>query len=158
MTPPLPDPAKTFWQQSEDVLLACCLFGEARGESFDAKVGVACVVRNRVHQNLRYMGGASFAGVILQPYQFSSFNFSDPNRGKLLRPLMHESPNIWAECYRAACAVYKGNCPDVTNGALFYFSPPLIEAPHAWGKVSLCCKLGSLSFYKPSPAIETHAA
>lgn len=158
MNAPLPDPNKTFFGQAEDVLLACCIFGEARGESLQAKIGVACVVRNRAHLNLRYMGGASFAGVILQPYQFSSFNFNDPNRGKLLRPLLHDPANVWAECYRAAVAVYHDDCADVTNGALFYFSPPLTEAPKAWGNVSHTATIGHLQFYKPERGIEIHAA
>lgn len=154
---PLPDPTKTFWQQPEDVLLACGVFGEARNQSYEAKIAVACVMRNRVHANLRYMGGASYAGVILQPFQFSSFNFSDPNRGKLLRPLLHEPRAVWEECYRAACAVYRDNCEDITDGALFYFSPPLTQPPAAWGSVVFTAKYGDLQFYKPMPRTEIEA-
>lgn len=156
--PPLPDPNKRFFGQDPEVLLAMCIWGEARNQSYDAKVGVGCVVRNRAQRNLRYMGGSSYSGVILQPYQFSSFNANDPNRDKLLRPLMHEPQSVWAECYRAAVAVYRENCADVTGGALFYFSPPLTEAPHAWGSVMFTAKIQDLEFYKPSPVVQALAA
>lgn len=157
-TAPLPDPSKTFWQQDECTLLACCLFGEAQNQNYDAKVAVACVVRNRAHRNLRYMGGCSYAGVILQPYQFSSFNANDVNRRKLLQPLMYAPRTVWEECYRAAYAVYHENCADLTGGALFYFSPPITEAPKAWGQVCFTAKYGNLQFYKPAPLIEALAA
>lgn len=156
---PIPNPAETLWSQSEDILLACCLFGEAQNQSYEAKVAVACVVRNRVKRNLRYMGGASYSGVILHPMQFDAFNANDPNRVKLLRPLSFAPRPVWEECYRAAMAVYHDNCEDSTGGALFYFSPPIKEPPRAWGQVEFCAKYDDLQFYKPTPpAIEAQAA
>lgn len=155
---PLPDPTKTFWQQEEDILLACCLFGEAQNQSYEAKVAVACVVRNRVLFNMRYMGGPSYKGVILHPMQFDCFNLNDPNRGKLLRPLMHAPRSVWEECYRAAVAVCCDHCEDLTGGALFYFSPPITKAPAAWGDVMFTAKYDDLQFFKPMPPMEALAA
>lgn len=155
---PLPDPTKTFWQQDECTLLACCLFGEAQNQSYEAKVAVACVVRNRVHANLRYMGGCSYAGVILHPMQFDCFNFNDANRAKLLRPLLHAPRSVWEECYRAALSVHRDNIADLTGGALFYFSPPITEPPKAWGFCTFTAKYQDMQFYKPAPEVSALAA
>ena len=43
----LPDPSQPLDQQDEDILLAMCLFGEARGEGSEGLQGVANAVRNR---------------------------------------------------------------------------------------------------------------
>src|SRR5690349_18676751 len=91
-----PDPAKPLAEQDPCVLLAMCIFGEARGEEYEAKVGVGCVVRNRVGHQGKY--GHGYQGVILKPYQFSCFNHGDPNAPKLLHPLEHERPEIWHQC------------------------------------------------------------
>lgn len=148
---PLPDPDKPFAAQDPLVLLAVCNWGEARGEGIEAKLGVSCVVRNRVKTG-RY--GQGYAGVILKPHQFSSFTPGDPNYPKLLHPLLYEPEAIWNECYAAASAVYDGTQPDVTNGAVFYFSLPLTEPPKkkdgscAWGRVEHTVTLDGLSFWK----------
>ena len=63
-------------------LLACCIWGEARGESLEGQVAVANVIRNRVLEQKWY--GKSFKQVLLKPWQFSCFNIDDPNRHKML--------------------------------------------------------------------------
>jgi hypothetical protein len=106
---PLPDTQKSFAGQAPDVLLALCLFGEARGESHDARRAVAQVVLNRAkfaHPAFGSRSGADFAenlrSVILKPRQFSCFLPDDPNCAKLLRPLDHERPEVWLRCLRGA--------------------------------------------------------
>lgn len=123
MSTPLPDSALPFDEQDECVLLAICIWGEARNQSMQGKLGVACVVRNRA---LHGGYGFGYRGVILKPWQFSSFNLDDPNRGKLLNPTGHEPAEVWESCYTAAYLVRNGS-PDVTDGAVFYFSPPLTK-------------------------------
>jgi spore germination cell wall hydrolase CwlJ-like protein len=77
---PLPDPERTFAEQEPDVLLALCVFGEARGESDAAQRAVAQVVVNRARFPHAVFGArrdADFADnlrrVILKPQQFSCF-------------------------------------------------------------------------------------
>lgn len=154
LTPPLtlPDPHLPFEHQHPLVLLAMCIWGEARGEGMAAKIGVACVVRNRVGYQGKY--GEGFSGVILKPYQFSSFNAKDPNRAKLLEPLDHDSVDVWQACLTAAHVVYWGSQSDTTHGAVFYYSRPLKAPPlkHdgtcAWGSVAHCVDIGWLSFWR----------
>lgn len=148
---PVPDPSKAFTEQDEVVLLACCIFGEARNQSTLGKIGVACVVRNRV---LTGRFGHGYTGVILRPFQFSSFNGNDPNRAKLMEPLKHESAEVWASCYTAAYVVHAGSQPDITQGAVFYYSKPLKSPPMkkdgtcAWGSVASTVVIGGLSFWR----------
>lgn len=134
------------YDQLDDAhLLALCIYREARGEQFLGKRGVGCVVRNRVDAKSYF--GNSYSGVILRPYQFSSFNHNDPNAG--IWPIDGEP--VWMECLVEANNVL-GGIDDVTNGALFYFSPPLTAPPHAWGAVVATAHIGNLNFYKPAPA------
>jgi N-acetylmuramoyl-L-alanine amidase len=136
----------TPYEELDDAhLLALCIYREARGETFLGKRGVGCTVRNRV--NAQSYFGRSYSAVILKPWQFSSFNANDPNSD--VWPVDGEP--VWVECMAEANDVLAG-CDDVTNGALFYFSPPLIAPPHAWGPVIATAHIGNLNFYKPAPA------
>ena len=87
------------------MLLALCIFGEARGESAAAQRAVAQVVVNRAqfaHPVFGSRRDADFAEnlrrVILKPKQFSCFLASDPNCAKLRRPLDWETPETWQRC------------------------------------------------------------
>ncbi|MBF8305399.1 MAG: cell wall hydrolyses involved in spore germination, partial [Acidobacteria bacterium] len=86
----IPDPQKPISEQDPVILLAMCLFGEARGESAAALRAVAQVVLNRTRHPHPVFGSRPGAAweenlrrVILRPGQFSSFHPSDPNYSKL---------------------------------------------------------------------------
>jgi spore germination cell wall hydrolase CwlJ-like protein len=148
----LPDQTKGFREQNPLVLLAMCIFGEARSQNAEAKLGVACVARNRMILNRRYMGGNTWSGVLLQPSQFDCFSQKDVNSSKLLNPLKFESKQVWKACFVAAESVYQLCIPDTTRSAIYYFSPPLKSAPRAWGLVEFTVQLDSLRFYRELPA------
>jgi spore germination cell wall hydrolase CwlJ-like protein len=137
--------AVAYDELDEPHLLALCIYREARGEGFLGKRAVGCVVRNRV--NAQSYFGHTYNAVILRPYQFSSFNQNDSNSS--VWPADGES--VWMECLVEANNVL-GGIDDVTNGALFYYSPPLTAPPHAWGPVTATAHIGNLNFYKPAPA------
>jgi N-acetylmuramoyl-L-alanine amidase len=141
----LPRPDIPIEEQAQDVLFAMLIFGEARGEPFSGKCGVASVVRNRV-EHPRWWG-KSLKEVILKPFQFSCFNIGDPNREKLLWPLKHEENTVWDECYEVAVGTIKNDLPDITNHADHYFDDS-IGLPH-WAKQELMTKkIGRLNFYR----------
>ena len=143
---PIPDKTLSFAQQHPVTLLAMCIWGEARGDSEAAKLGVGCVVRNRVNRNWAHNN--TYTQVILQPYQFDCFLKSDPNASKILDPLRTESTAVWDSCYYAALRVMlPGVIQDVTNGAVFYYSSPVQAAPAAWGTVWFTGQLGDTHFY-----------
>ena len=145
-TVPVPNPGAAFHDLDDLTLLACCIWGESRGEGDDGKIAVGCVVRNRVNSGARY--GRGWNGCILKPWQFSSFNANDPNSAKLLDPLKHGTEETWEACYRAAAKVYFGDTDDLSKGAVFYFSRPLIAPPNAWGDVEHTADIGGLHFYR----------
>jgi N-acetylmuramoyl-L-alanine amidase len=131
-----------YEQLSDLQLAALCIWREARGEGLLGKRGVAHVIHNRAQQGFGY----SIAHVILKPYQFSSFNANDPNADKWPADADHS----WLDCQQTASEVLGGSDEDITNGATFYYSPPLTAPPHAWGPVDIVLKVGNLTFCKPA--------
>jgi spore germination cell wall hydrolase CwlJ-like protein len=132
-------------EMTSEALLSLCVWREARGEGMLGKRGVAHCILNRV--NARSFFGHDVQSVILKPYQFSSFNASDPNADKW--PAV-DDPS-WMDSQAAAHQVLSWNDPDLTSGALYYFSPPLTAPPHAWGSVGVTLVVGNLTFCKPVP-------
>lgn len=128
------------------LLLALCIWREARGESLDAKIGVARTVINRCQ-----VKGQGFPSTIseniLKPGQFSSFNEGDPNSTKYPE---HDDPS-WRDSLKAA---QESGASDPILGAVFYFSPPLNAPPRlksgkcAWGDVEHTVSIGNLNFYR----------
>ena len=156
----LPDPAKPIAEQELSVLLAMCLFGEARGESDLARRAVAQLVLNRARNPRRLFGskpGTDFAEnlrrVILQPWQFSCFNPSDPNRAKLLHPLDHAEPQAWERCLRCAREALRSSDPGkqppdaLTANSDHYFDDSI--QPPSWANpAKQTVKIGRLTFYR----------
>ena len=105
----VPDPALPPASQSPAVLLAMCLFGEARGEAEGALRAVAQVVLNRTAHPHPVFGSRpglpleeNLRRVILRPSQFSCFHPSDVNNAKLLRPTEAEDAAVWERYLRCA--------------------------------------------------------
>ncbi len=120
-------------------LTALCAWREARGECVDAQRGVIWTVRNRAAKPGWW--GKDTVGVVLQPWQFSSFNAGDANA--TLFPASGDK--IFAELLILAQA--PGNDP--TGGATSYFDDSI--APPAWatdGSNVPTVKLGRLNFYR----------
>lgn len=129
-------------------LLILCVWREARGEPFDAQCGVAWVIRNRVAKGGWW--GTTYAGVILKPSQFSSFNgpdktgHVDANATKF--PVPSADP-AYASCLLAAKSVYEETTPDPTGGACWYHDTSI--APPAWtADLVKTIQIGSLIFYR----------
>ena len=91
---------------SDLYLLACCIYGEARGESYSGKVAVAAVILNRVeHKSFPN----SISGVIYQPGAFTCVDDGQINLGTN------------DECTRAAQDALNGWDP--SGGAIYYYNP-----------------------------------
>jgi hypothetical protein len=133
---------------SDLTLLELCVWREARGEGFDGKRGVAHVVRNRVYGGVHWWG-RDWHSVILHPWQFSSFNASDPNSNQW----PGDADPSWAECCAASIPIYNGTDEDLTLGATFYFDVS-IDWPASWGpqaNYENTLNLGRLRFWKLLP-------
>ncbi len=91
---------------SDLYLLSCCIYGEARGETYSGKVAVAAVILNRVkHKSFPN----SIAGVIYQPGAFTCVDDGQINLGTN------------DECTRAAQDALNGWDP--SGGAIYYYNP-----------------------------------
>jgi spore germination cell wall hydrolase CwlJ-like protein len=129
-------------QASELYQLALCIWREARGESDEAKLGVAWTIHNRV--KLQGWMGKTYSDVVWKPYQFSSFNAGDPNSAKIPNP---NSDKSYVACLDAADKAFSGAGDDPTNGATHYYDDS-IAAPKWTAGATLTVKLGKLNFYK----------
>jgi len=125
-TPTVDDPQWTgnFADDTEEMILARLVFGEARNQSVEAMKGVAWVVKNRLMAN-RSDWGNTYHLVILPPDQFSAMNPEDDNFPILIDPLNTESQvtkDAWKKAYEVAREVINGSVDDPTEGALFFHS------------------------------------
>lgn len=100
------------------VLAAIAVWREARGQSIEARRGVLHVVLNRVKTGFR---GSDLIDVILWPYQFSSFNLSDPNSARMPS---HKRFADW-KAFQECCDLVDAPGEDPTGGALMYHSCPV---------------------------------
>lgn len=94
-------------------LLSCCVYGEARGESYTGKVAIAAVVLNRVKSS-RFPN--TISGVIYQNGAFTCVADGQINMGTN------------DECTRAAQDALNGWDP--TYGSIYYYNPK--TATNAW--------------------------
>lgn len=98
---------------------------EAEGEPFLGKMGVACVVRNRLRDPRKWWPDKSWEGIIFQPQQFSCFNGLDlgaPLDGKILGAFTFTDRRAlwWRECHYTAWGIVYDYFGDVTEGANHY--------------------------------------
>ena len=125
------------------ILVAICIWREARGESMEAKRGVGWTIRNRVLAAGWF--GKGWVDVILKPWQFSSFNAKDPNAVKL----PHEISQGWEECLLVAHEVIAVAGTDPTGGATHYFDNSMNGNPPAWAVGQTpTVEIGAFNFYK----------
>jgi len=115
-----PDPHTPLRDQDPTVLLALTVLGEARNQSYQGKVAVAQVVRNRMDAKK-----LSVADVVLAPWQFSCWNPEDPNKLFLTETIAKQAgnvqPGLWEECVQAAeSALGIPREVDPTGGATHY--------------------------------------
>lgn len=132
----------------EFILLALCVWREARGEIVSAKFAVAWSIRNRVVKPSWW--GRDWISVILKPLQYSSFNVNDPNAVKWPDP----RDTTWMSSVQAAQAAYLGNGDDPVSGATHYFDRSLDGNPPAWAASMIhVIDIGNLHFYKVPQAM-----
>lgn len=109
-----------FNDDTEQMILARAIFGEARSVSRKARIGVGWSIRTRVESP---WWDNTYSEVILDEAQYSAFNEGDKNLPFVKNPFREEGQiDEWYECYETAGQVMKGEVKDPTDGANHYFS------------------------------------
>lgn len=129
--PTVDDPVWTgdFYDDSEEMILARLIFGEARNQSEEARLWVAKVVLNRVES--KGWSADTIHGVILDPGQFAPFKSDDKkNYPRIIDPLdVPSETSAWKECYKIAEKAINGSLSISTEATHFhsYTEPKDIE-------------------------------
>ncbi len=105
---------------SDLYLMACCIYGEARGESYTGKVAVGAVILNRLRSS---SFPNTISGVIYQKGAFTCVDDGQINLGTN------------DECTRAAQDALNGWDP--SGGALYYFNPATATSQWIWSRPQL---------------------
>jgi hypothetical protein len=136
-------------QAIEFGLLVTLVGREGRGQVFDAMLGIAWSVRNRV-SSPRYWGH-DWLSVIAHPDAYSSMcppiRDNDPN----LRVYPDPANAKWGLVIEASEAAYWGAGPDGARGATHYYDRSLDDQPPLWATdqhSEHICDIGDLHFYK----------
>ena len=150
---------KVFINLEENKLLALVLYGESRGESWQGKIAVLNIVRNRVIETPKYSdkiiidisgGGCLYHAVMLKKWQFSCLNFEDSNRYLLESfadnwELAISKHPILSMIYFLCCI--KDHLKDNTDGANHYFTVNI--KPPSWSKQMInTTTIGNHIFFK----------
>lgn len=109
--PTLNDPLWTgnFYDDSEEMILARLIFGEARSQSQEAKIWVASTVFNRIKSPTSSWWPDTVHDVILQDQQYKSFNENNRNSSLVENPIKDPTQKqSWEDCYRIAEEILAG--------------------------------------------------
>jgi len=133
----------------ENALAVVTIWQESRGETFEGKVAVAEVIRNRMAK--RYSSDGTVAGTIFKPWQFSGNNTSDPNRIPSYK-VDDQDPKVM-ECIQAWETAKAGS--DLTKGAVLYLNEALVlkmsgKLPIWVAKSKEVARVGRHTFYLPA--------
>lgn len=150
------------WLKAHPVeTLALTLYGEARGEPIEGRIGVGCVVLNRVKREYR---GTTVPDVCLWPFQFSCWapvggvaNYTYLVRiaeaimaGREPTWMSDRQAEVYAETLWLADGLVRGVVRDRVAGARHYLTRVLYESkPPAWAQdAPVVCEIGSHVFVR----------
>lgn len=111
---------------SEEALAVVTIMQEAAGESYEGKLAVAEVIRNRMLR--KYASDGTVAGTVLRPLQFSGWNAKDPGRIRSIRADSDDS--VVKECILAWNEARAGS--NTVHQAVLYYNPSIIPDTPEW--------------------------
>lgn len=148
--PTVDDPEWTgdFKDDTEQMILARAIFGEARNEilSDEARIGVGWSIRRRV-EDPRW--GDTYGVVITQPKQYAAFKTTDANYEYVKNPLWDNSEidkKSWLKCYKIAGQVMRGEVTDPVQGSNHYHD--ISQHPFWAMEEAFIMQIDRLKFYK----------
>jgi peptidoglycan hydrolase-like protein with peptidoglycan-binding domain len=129
-------------------VLARTIFGEARGEPDQGKIGVAYTVINRVsiaQSRGGYWWGNTIREVCLKPFQYSCWNRNDPNRAIILA--VRPGERVFDRCLVIARQVIERAISNPVDRSTHYYAT-YIPAPNWTRGATFFVQLGIHKFYK----------
>ena len=150
--PTMDDPAWTgdFNDDTEQMILARAIYGEAGGESIEAKIGVGWAIRNRVNDN-QNRWGKTYHEVILEPYQFEPFNDSSSDIFKKITNPPIDNPGeeeVWENSFKSAVQVIQGDISDPTKDSNHFYVPLANQPKPSWADdEKFTVQIGATRFY-----------
>lgn len=115
---------------------------EARGESYEGKVGVAEVIYRRTKEKV--FSDGTYVGTCLRDRQFSGWNERDPNRIPGCK--LDTDEHVVQDCIRAWTEAKAGS--NVTKGATHYYSMKMYVAPYWEREMDETTVIGNHRFMK----------
>jgi spore germination cell wall hydrolase CwlJ-like protein len=114
----------------DDAWAIMTVWQEARGESYQGKLAVCRVIRNRM--KFKYASDGTVTGTVLRPYQFSGWNTKDVNR--LYAAMIDTDDPSVEECAAAwdESLWLENDCG--VGDAVLYFNPRAVDAAPSWAK------------------------
>jgi len=148
--PTVGDPKWTgkFEDDTEEILLARVIYGEASGVSELSKVAVAWSVRNRVEDKEVSWWGDNYHDVILKEKQYDSLWHKDTYE-KVRFPLVENKAEkkSWQDSCNIAKQVINGEIEDPTSGANHFYST-YISTPDWADDKKITFSVDNFKFYK----------
>lgn len=131
---------------SDEAMACMVIWQEARGESFEGKVAVGEVLRNRMKRKVHSDG--TMAGTVFKAYQFSGMNSKDPNRIPAFK--LDTADPVCQACMKAW---EMSSSTSLVKGATMYYNPKATKQlgypEPAWATPDKhLVTLGSHEFYK----------
>ncbi len=118
---------KEFLKDSEKILLAKMLYGEASIYSPAEKIAIAFTAINRANDGLKY-NGEGLKETILSPYQYSCFNKNDNNLERVKNAEHHTNRN-WKKCLNLAENILNGKYDKYNFGQTHYHKKDMKNYP-----------------------------
>jgi N-acetylmuramoyl-L-alanine amidase len=143
-----PEQKSKVVELKDEEVMALTLYGEARGASFNAKLGMAQVMWNRANDG-RF--GKGIKEVVTKPKQFSCFNDNDVNLPVLMEVVEDFGGKFTTdvylrECYAVALGVINGSIRGKVKDSLYYHTTGVNPK---WNKgMTLEAKIGNTLFWK----------
>ena len=147
----LPFPGKKLDEQEDDILLASLIFLKSRDDIEQTRIGIGCVVRNRVN-NPRWWG-RNYRQVIVPLLDL--YILSEQEKDLVLNPIKNDVNEKWDNCYLVAKGILNNTIQDITFNSDYFFLtseklPSWLNSrlrPHTISQWYVC-SMGNIQFYR----------
>lgn len=130
--------------ETDIMVWARTVWGEAEGEPLVGQFAVAWVIRNRYKERPKY--GETITGVCLRPRQFSCWNKGTPRRRQTVLETLNS--DSLKSCMYAAFAVALDQVADPTGGANHFLNPQIVVPPAWYDPKKVTVRIGNHTFLK----------